>query len=303
VQVPKLSAGQNVQALGPLADVEFVDAAGRRTRAEALAAEQAEQREAGPRKPVPFLPEHTQVTVEMPGPFVINGPEVKTDLQGHVDAEMNSEGGTRGAPIIRGDLHALNGWLEILGRRYQIDRAQVSLSGDVPPNPLLDISISRKVEDATIYILVTGTAQKPIISFRSDPATYDQGQIIAMVLSGSSRGGGTIQQQALGALSSLVVGKLKDQLGAAVPVDVIKFDVGGSDAMGANQSSIEIGKYLRDNLYLSYTHRFGNPSTILRRLNNDQVALEWWFLRNYQLHIMGGDQGVGSLNVYWYKRF
>lgn len=303
VQVPKLSASQNVQALGPLADVEFVDAAGRRARAEALAAEQAEQREAGPRKAVPFLPAHTQVTVEMPGPFVISGPEVKTDLQGHVDAELHSEGGARGDPIIHGDLHALNGWLEILGRRYQIDRAQVSLSGEVPPNPLLDISISRKVEDATIYILITGTAQKPVISFRSDPATYDQGQIIAMVLSGSSRGGGTIQQQALGALSSLVVGKLKDQLGAAVPVDVIKFDVGGSDAMGANQSSIEIGKYLRDNLYLSYTHRFGNPSTILRRMNNDQVALEWWFLRNYQLHIMGGDQGVGALNLYWYKRF
>ena len=92
----------------------------------------------------------------------------------------------------------MNGWLEILGRRYQIDRAQVSMSGEVPPNPLLDISISRKVEDATIYILVTGSAKKPVISFRSDPATYDQGQIIAMVLSGSSRGGGSIQQQALG---------------------------------------------------------------------------------------------------------
>ncbi len=303
VDVPKLSTGNDVQALGPLADVEFVDAQGRKARAALLAAEAKEREETGSHKPVPLLPAHTLVDVDMPGPFVINGPEIKTDLQGHVRAELNSEAGTRGDPIIQGDLHALNGWLEILGRRYQIDRAQVSMSGEVPPNPLLDISISRKVEDATIYILVTGSAKKPVITFRSDPATYDQGQIIAMVLSGSSRGGGSIQQQALGALSSLVVGKLKDQLGAAVPVDVIKFDVGGNDAMGANQSSLEIGKYLRDNLYLSYTHRFGNPSTILRRLNNDQVALEWWFLRNYQIHLMGGDQGVGSLNLYWNKRF
>lgn len=309
IDVPKLSSGNDVQALGPLADVEFVDAAGRKARDALLAAqaqerkEREEREEAGDQKAVPFLPPHTLVDVDMPGPFVINGPEVKTDLQGHLRAELNSEGSSRGDPIIHGDLHALNGWLEILGRRYQIDRAQVSMSGETPPNPLLDISISRKVEDATIYILVTGSAKKPVISFRSDPATYDQGQIIAMVLSGSSRGGGSIQQQALGALSSLVVGKLKDQLGAAVPVDVIKFDVGGNDAMGANQSSLEIGKYLRDNLYLSYTHRFGNPSTILRRMNNDQVALEWWFLRNYQIHLMGGDQGVGSLNLYWNKRF
>ncbi|HNN93937.1 MAG TPA: translocation/assembly module TamB domain-containing protein, partial [Pseudomonadota bacterium] len=303
IDVPKLSTSNDVQALGPLSDVEFVDAAGRKAQAALLAAEAKEREETGQHKAVPFLPADTLVDVNMPGPFVINGPEVKTDLQGHVRAELRSSGGTRGDPIIQGDLHAMNGWLEILGRRYQIDRAQVSMSGEVPPNPLLDISISRKVEDATIYILVTGSAKKPVISFRSDPATYDQGQIIAMVLSGSSRGGGSIQQQALGALSSLVVGKLKDQLGAAVPVDVIKFDVGGNDAMGANQSSLEIGKYLRDNLYLSYTHRFGNPSTILRRMNNDQVALEWWFLRNYQIHLMGGDQGVGSLNLYWNKRF
>mgnify|MGYP006890134337 CR=1 FL=1 len=35
-------------------------------------------------------------------------------------------------------------------------------------------------------------------------------------------------------------------LGKALPVDVIKFDVSGNDASGANQSSLEVGKYLRE---------------------------------------------------------
>jgi autotransporter translocation and assembly factor TamB len=302
VRLPKLTSGSDsdVQALGPLEDMRFDDAAAR-----AAAAEEA--REAGDRAASQngaaatpsFLPQRTLVSVELPPALAVSGPEVRTHFTGHLDAELG--GRPTAGPIVTGDIRSLGGWVEILGRRYQLDRAQVSMSGEVPPNPLLNIVLWRKLDDATIYILVGGTARHPTISFRSDPALYDQAQVIGMVLSGSR--GGSIQQQALGALSGLLVGKLKDSLGSAVPVDVIKFDVGGNDASGANQSSLEVGKYLRDNLYLSYTHRFGSPSTILHRLNNDQVALEWSFLPGYQVNLMAGDQGVGALNLYWTRRF
>lgn len=304
VRLPKLTSGNDsdVQALGPLEDVRFIDAAARAAAAEAEA--EAERRSAAAQKKEahsapPLLPQRTLVSVDLPPAFMVTGPEVKTNIQGHLDAELSAQ--QPSGPILTGEIRTLGGWVEILGRRYQLDRAQVSMSGEVPPNPLLNIVLWRKLDDTTIYIQVGGTARKPSITFRSDPAIYDQAQVIGMVLSGSR--GGSIQQQALGALSGLLVGKLKDSLGKAVPLDVIKLDVGGNDASGANQSSLEVGKYLRDNLYLSYTHRFGSPSTILRRLNNDQVALEWYFLPDYQINLMGGDQGVGSLNLYWTKRF
>lgn len=300
VHLPRLTESRSVQAIGPLEDVVFVDAAAlREAAAKARAAEQ-EAREAArgtASSPPILLPTRTLVGVEL-ADFSVSGPEVKTDVAGHVDLEMNSDSKQ---PVVTGEVHTIGGTVEILGRRYQIERGQVSLSGEVPPNPLLNVQISRKVDDAVIYVVVSGSAEKPAITFRSDPP-MDQGQIIAIVLSGS-KSGGRIQQQALGALSGLLVGQLKDQLGGAVPVDVIKFDVAGSDPSGANQSSVEVGKYLRDDLYLSYTHRFGNPSTILKRLNENQAAIEWSFLRSYQLYLMGGDQGVGALNLYWSKRF
>jgi translocation and assembly module TamB len=306
LRLPKLSSGSDsdMQALGPLEDLRFIDAAARAAAAEAerQAEAEAQKRSEAAQKGVasapPLLPPRTLVTVELPRAFEVTGPEVKTNIQGHIDAEISAQAP---GPIVTGEIRTLGGWVEILNRRYQLDRGQVSMSGAVPPNPMLNIVLMRKLDDTTIYIQVGGTARKPTITFRSDPARYDQAQIIAMVLSGSR--GGSIQQQALGALSGLLVGKLKDTLGKAVPVDVIKLDVGGNDASGANQSSLEVGKYLRDNLYLSYTHRFGNPSTILRRLNNDQVSLEWYFLPDYQINLMGGDQGVGALNLYWMKRF
>ncbi|HRI52559.1 MAG TPA: translocation/assembly module TamB domain-containing protein, partial [Pseudomonadota bacterium] len=302
VRLPKLTSGNDsdVQALGPLPDMRFDDTA---ARAAAAAEKDAARERAAAEKdtaaPPSFLPARTLVAVELPPAFAISGPEVRTNLGGHLDAELGAQ--SAAGPIVTGDIRSLGGWVEILGRRYQLDRAQVSMSGEVPPNPLLNIVLWRKIDDATIYILVGGTARHPTITFRSDPAIYDQAQVIGIVLSGSR--GGSIQQQALGALSGLLVGKLKDSLGKAVPVDVIKFDVGGNDASGANQSSLEVGKYLRDNLYLSYTHRFGSPSTILHRLNNDQVSLEWSFLPDYQINLMAGDQGVGALNLYWTRRF
>jgi len=304
LRLPKLmsSSDSDTQALGPLEDLQFVDAAARAAAAAQADAEAERQRAAsqpGASSAPPLLPPRTQVAVELPPAFVVTGPEVKTNVQGHIDAELGAL--SPSGPSVTGEIRTLGGWVEILGRRYQLERAQVSMSGEAPPNPLLNIVLSRKLDDTTIYIVVGGTARKPTITFRSDPATYDQAQIIAMVLSGTR--GGSIQQQALGALSGLIVGKLKDSLGKAVPVDVIKLDVGGNDASGANQSSLEVGKYLRDNLYLSYTHRFGSPSTILRILNNDQIALEWYFLPNYQINLMGGDRGVGALNLYWTKRF
>lgn len=308
VRLPKLSSGSDsdLQPLGPLEDMRFTDAAARAEAAQAEA--EAKKRQAaaksaaekdGDAAPPPLLPPRTLIAVELPPAFAVSGPEVRTSVTGHLDIEMG--GRAIAGPIVTGDIHSLGGWVEILGRRYQLDRTQVSMSGEVPPNPLINVVLWRKIDDAKVFIEVGGTARSPIITFRSDPAIYDQAQVIGIVLSGSR--GGSIQQQALGALSGLLIGKIKDSLGSAVPVDVIKFDVGGNDASGANQSSLEVGKYLRDNLYLSYTHRFGSPSTILHRVNNDQVSLEWSFLPDYQINLLAGDQGVGALNLYWTRRF
>lgn len=266
----------------------------------AKAAAEKEAREDAESKAPLLLPARTKVSVSIPG-FGVSGPEAKAIVLGKIDMEV---GKRAPIPVIVGEIHTEpGGSIEVLNRRYHIERAQVSLTGEVPPNPILSVEISRKIEDTTVYISVTGTPRRPVVGFRSEPS-MDQSQIIAMILSGSKGGSKkSMQSQALGAISGLIVGQIKDQLGSSLPIDVIRLDVGGNDNTGVNQTSMELGKYLRDDLYLAYTIRFGNPSTILRRFNNHQAAIEWTFLANYQLQVMGGDMGVGALNLYWSKRF
>lgn len=310
VRLPKLGSTNSVQSLGPLDDVVYLDAAAEREEdkkheKEEKKAEKEQQKIDDGCPPIPLLPSRVLASVKLPGPFSVQGPEVKTDLQGHVDADFRQQrrGGKCSSLSITGLVQTEGGgWVDILSRRYQLDRARVSLDGEDPPNPTLDVQISRRIDDVTIFVNVSGTAMRPRITFGSDPANLDQGQIIAMVVSGQ---GGKIQQQALGVLSSLVTSQLKDQLGAALPLDVVKFDVGGNDASSSAmaQSSLEVGKYLRDDLYLSYMHRFGNTLTGTKRYNDNQVGLEWRFLRWFQFNIQYGDQNVGALNFYWTRRF
>jgi autotransporter translocation and assembly factor TamB len=306
VRLPKLSSGQSLQSLEPLEDVKFVDRAARQAAAKLQAEKEAAAEKArlhaaaGPSAPSAFLPPQLEVTVQLPPALRVVGPELNTDLSGQLQLTRD----TRDSDDlhITGEISTAAGWVEILSRRYQLERAQISLSGQVPPNPLLDVQIARKLDDATIYIQVTGSARKPVISFRSDPPIYDRSQIMTIILTGQG-GSGSISQQAMGVLSSLVVDQLKSQLAGGLPIDVIKFDVAGADPLGLGQSSLEVGKYLRDDLYLGYMHRFGGATTGMRRLNIDQVRLEYRFLQKFQLTTVYGDANVGSIDLSWTKRF
>mgnify|MGYP000202107228 CR=1 FL=1 len=305
VTLPKLESGRSVQAIGPLEDVRLVDAAARRAAVAQAKEEQkkeAKQAKAAqqPNKDAGGLPSRTLIAVELPDPIRVIGPEIKTSLMGHIDVEMNAPKNT---PIIKGEIHSLSGWVQLLKHHYQLSRAQVSLSGESPPNPIIDVQISSQMQDAMIYIGASGTAQKPRVRFSSDPPIYDESQVIALVLAGGRQGGGGMEQRVIGGLSSLLIDQLQEQLAGGLPIDVIRFDLGSNDPMSTNRTSLEVGKYIRDDLFLLYTHRFGSSLNTLHRSNNDEVTLEWHFFRNYQVDLMGGDQGMGALNLYWLKRF
>ncbi len=302
VTLPKLEEGRSVQSLAPLEDVKLVDARARRAQAIQAKAERKKEQKAeeDPAAAAAGLPKHTIILVDLSDPVTVVGPEVRASLVGNLKVAMN---GPTNVPVITGEIHSLSGWVQLFKHHYQLSKAQVSLSGETPPNPLLDVQISSQMQDAVIYLGVNGTALKPKLRFTSDPPIYDESQIISLVLSGGRQGGGGLQQKVIGGLSSLLIDKLQSQLAGDLPIDVVRLDLGSGDPLSNSRTSLEIGKYIRDDLFLLYTHRFGESQNILRRTNNNEVTLEWHFFRNYQLDLMGGDQGMGALDLYWLKRF
>src|SRR5262249_38960590 len=162
----------------------------------------------------------------------------------------------------------------------------------------LDIRITREITDAVIAVEVRGTTSKPKVSFASDPPIYTEPQIIGIVVSGDP--GATrvsdrsLDQKVVGALSGIIVGKLKDQIAPGLPIDVLKVDVGDSGYTDLVSTRVEVGKYITEQIYVSYVHQFGALQLGTRRLNANEASVEWRFKRHFEINTMFGDAGVGA---------
>ncbi len=96
--------------------------------------------------------------------------EISLDLKGEVKVAI-------AGPVTRISGHVeemSTGWIELLGNRYDIEKAAVGFGGEAELDPELDVKLTRQLTQAMIIIEVHGTANKPHVVFASDPPIYDQ---------------------------------------------------------------------------------------------------------------------------------
>ncbi|MGZ3426377.1 MAG: translocation/assembly module TamB domain-containing protein, partial [Polyangia bacterium] len=286
--LPKLAGGKRLQSTGPLEDVKFVDAAARRAAARRKQAEQE--------------PATTEVVASIPGPFHVRSKELSTDLSGNLQIAIVG-------PVIRltGQVHTSGGWLELLGRRYNIEKARVGFGGEAELNPQIDVRLTRELSQTRLIIEVHGTAKKPALLLTCDPPIYDQSEVIAAILSGDPAtqrvDDRSLDSKVTGAISGLLVGKIKDQIAPNLPIDVIKVDTGTEGATGLGDTRVEVGKYITDSVYVSYVHQFGSTFVGTQRFNANEADLEWRFKKHYELETGFGDAAVGKVNLFWTIRY
>jgi translocation and assembly module TamB len=290
--LPRLAGTRQLQSTGPLQDVVFVDAAAVRARQKEEKAKRGEATTTA------------EVIAHIPGPFHLRSPELWTDLSGMLELEL-----VGGLPRITGHVETNGGRIELLGRRYQIERARVGFGGELDPNPTLDVRVTREITDTTVIIEVRGTAKKPELILACDPPIYDKSQIIGIIISGDpgrqQLDARSTDQKVVGAISGLLVNRIKDQIAPGLPIDVIRVDTGtdSTDSFGGlGTTRLEIGKYITENVFLSYVHQFGTPSG-LHRQNSNEANLEYRFKRHFEIATRFGDAGVGSLDFYWTLRY
>jgi translocation and assembly module TamB len=286
--LPKLAGGKKLQSTGPLEDVKFVDASAKRAEAKRKEAEKE--------------PATTELVAKIPGPFHVRSKELSTDLSGQLQVAIVG-------PVVRltGQVHTQGGWLELLGRRYNIEKARVGFGGENQPDPELDVRLTRELSQTVLIIEVHGTAKKPSLVLTCDPPIYDQSEVIAAILSGDPAtqrvDDRSLDQKVTGAVSGLLVGKIKDQIAPNLPIDVIKVDTGTEGTTGLGDTRVEVGKYITDSVYVSYVHQFGSTFVGTQRFNSNEADLEWRFKKRYEVETAFGDAAVGRVNLYWTVRY
>jgi translocation and assembly module TamB len=170
----------------------------------------------------------------------------------------------------RGQL-AVDGTYKAYGQNLQIQRGQLLFASTPIDNPGLNIRAVRKLnpnatidEGQEVGLLVSGTAQRPILSVFSNPL-MEQSDALSYLVTGKPlsqvKGGeGDMVGAAAQALGSAAGDLLARSIGARMGVD----DIGvSSNAALGGSSAFSVGKYLSPRLYLSYGVGLFEPGQVI----------------------------------------
>ncbi len=284
--IVRLPSGQTAKLhpTGPLEDVTFVDPAG---LAEAEGRRQAKQSTGAI---------GIRMKIRSADRIIVRGDIIRTDLRVKLDVTM-----IEGKTAVVGTVDAVRGWVEIIRRRYDIERAWVVFEGEMPPDPRLDIRVAHRFTQTTLYIDVVGPLSKPNIAFASDSGQYDQAQLLAMVLGsepGEKRSDTDTSHQAAGAAAALIAGQASTALRrSGLPVDSLKV---GTEAGSEKQVTyVTVGKWITDRMFVAYRRRF--EADVNENLN--EGVFQHFFARDWMWEGAAGDRGTASIDLLWVVPF
>jgi translocation and assembly module TamB len=165
----------------------------------------------------------------------------------------------------------VDGTYKAYGQNLHIQRGQLLFAGTPIDNPGLNIRAVRKLnpnatidEGQEVGLLVSGTAQRPILTVFSNPV-MEQSDALSYLVTGKPlsqvKGGeGNMVGAAAQALGSAAGDLLAKSVGSKIGVDDI--GVSSNEALGGT-SAFTVGKYLSPRLYLSYGVGLFEPGQVI----------------------------------------
>ncbi|HWV37123.1 MAG TPA: translocation/assembly module TamB domain-containing protein [Vulgatibacter sp.] len=274
---------RTLQPLGPLPDVVFVPGAAQ------AAAPPGERKGA-----LPF-----SLHVAAPRDVFVRGPNVELELQ--VDLFVVRD--RNGALAATGYARTRRGEAEVAGRTFVVEHGEVRWIGGPPRNPHVDVTARYDAPQATAWADIGGTIQDPTVQLRSEPP-LSESQIVMLIVAGRTQNPGMEPlagqrregQAGQGAAASLagaaVTQKLREALGARVPVQIL------TSQTATGQTVVEAGTYVGRNLYVGFVRNFlAEPGE-----NTNEVHAQYDLSRTVGLRTRFGDAGAGGVDVIWEKQ-
>lgn len=207
------------------------------------------------------------VRINMLPRFVVEGRGLNSIWEAHLLVS-----GTPTDPKITGNISAVRGNFDFLGKNFSLSKGVVFFGGGSLSNPLLDMELTNETPDLIAHILVTGPVSKIKLTMSSDPE-LPRDEILSRVLFGRSVGdlsrlealqlAAAVAQLAGFGGGSGILSFAKQSLG----VDVLRLGTSSADSAGApgdqtaSGTTIEMGKYINDMIYMGVQQGMKPDST------------------------------------------
>jgi translocation and assembly module TamB len=225
-----------------------------------------------------------ELKINIPRNTWLRGPELNAEISGALD--FIQEGTSKFS--LFGTLDIIRGTYELYGKKFDIDNGKINFEGDVQ-SPQFELAAKHVFRAATgdrekknLEVKISGDLNNPKVEFLADGETLDGKDALANLIFGvdfnellpgqregleseADKEGSVFSAAARGLVSGLVSQELAKSLGRTLNVDLIEIQSGED----ITKSSLLVGKYLTDNLFIS----FGQEP------EGRVVALEWELLK------------------------
>jgi len=220
------------------------------------------------------------VSLDFPQQVFVRGRGLDSEWGGNIRAT-----GFADDPKVNGVIERRRGWLDLLGRQFELAIGEVKFTG--PLDPFIRVRLQRDANDITGWLDVTGPASDIELEFGSIPALPPD-EVLPRLLFGRSKQSlsGLEAAQLAAGVATLLSGKAGalDTVRGALGVDVLRVEGGDGDG-----TSISTGKYLTEDIFVGAKQNLetGGTSAFVEIEVFDNLELEGEF---------GAEEAKGSAN-------
>ncbi len=221
----------------------------------------------------------------IPGEIWVQGRGLKLELGGDLHLRILPGALPTDPPAVSGTVELLRGGYKFMGRRFEVERGEITLYGQLEPDPDLDIVLRSELPDAIVRIVVSGSARDPLLSLSSEPE-LSEGEILSLLMTG---GGAAGEVDAGALLTGLGLAELQQRVAGRLGLDTVEYHMGGGEG---DAGSLVVGKYLSPRLMIRYEQGLGEASAFL-------VKLDYLLSRRFKLETSYAAGGESGVEVFW----
>ena len=118
--------------------------------------------------------------VAIPARLSVQGRGLDSEWSGNLHI-----GGNHVRPVINGEMNLLRGDFDFLDRSFTLSKGSLSLNGETPPNPFLDVLGETRILENLVQVRISGPARDFRVNLSSVP-NLPQDELLALILFGRS---------------------------------------------------------------------------------------------------------------------
>jgi hypothetical protein len=234
------------------------------------------------------------IKLSLPNQASIQGKNLASEWKGEIFIT-----GTPQHLLLNGNLRVIEGQYNLNGKVFSLTQGNIHFAGPLDKKTTLYIVASKEIEPITAEIIVKGTPQAPLFSFRSNPPLSER-EVLSYILfnrgisditsnEGAQLSHSFTSLNAASSSSTDFLSRLRNNIG----IDRLDFNSG--DGSDSNDFSLQVGKYIYPGVLFSINKGLNEAA--------NRFSIEANLRKNVKAQAEVGDDGQGQLKLKWKKNY